>query len=130
MITYSKKVMQEFLHPKNMGEMKNSNGVGEIGNPTCGDILHIYIKVSKNKKGEEILKDIKFKAFGCAAAIASSSMITQLVKGKTLEKAKKINMQNIAKELKGLPPIKLHCSAMAAQALKKAIEDYEKRKNK
>ena len=84
MVEYTKKVMKEFLNPKNMGEMKNPDGVGKVGNPQCGDIMHVFIKVGTNKKGEEVLKDIKFKTFGCAAAIASSSMVTQVIKGKTL----------------------------------------------
>ncbi len=120
--------MQEALHPKNMGEIKNPGGVGKVGNPLCGDILWIYIKVSKNKKGVEILKDIKFKTFGCFAAIASSSMITQAVKGKTLKEAKKLKIKDILKKLKGLPAMKTHCSGMAIEALGKAIADYENKK--
>lgn len=122
---YSKKVMQEFLKPKNMGEIKNPDGVGKIGNPQCGDIMWVYIKV-KNEK----ITDIKFKTFGCAAAIATSSMITQLAKGKTTDKAKKIKISDVAKSLKGLPPLKMHCSELATDALKLAIEDYEKKVKK
>lgn len=118
--TYSKKVKENFLHPKNMGEMKNPDGVGKVGNPTCGDVMQVQIKVENNK-----IKDIKFKTFGCAAAIATSSMITQLAKGKTLDNAKKITQNDVAKSLKGLPPLKMHCSNLASDALKKAIEDYE-----
>jgi len=125
MLTYSKKVMKEFLHPKNMGEIKNPDGVGKVGNPLCGDIMWVYIKV--DRKTDKI-KDIKFKTFGCTAAIATSSMITQLAKGKTLEKAQKISINDIADSLKGLPPIKMHCSAMATQALNKAIADYKNKK--
>jgi len=125
MLTYSKKVMKEFLHPKNMGEIKNPDGVGKVGNPLCGDIMWVYIKV--DRKTDKI-KDIKFKTFGCTAAIATSSMITQLAKGKTLEKAQKISINDIADSLKGLPPIKMHCSAMATQALNKAIVDYKNKK--
>lgn len=128
-LKYSKKVMAHFLHPKNMGEIKNPDGVGKVGNPQCGDILWVYIKVDKKKN---IIKDIKFKTFGCAAAIATSSMITQLAKGKKLGDAKKITRDGIAKSLGGLPPIKMHCSNLAIESLKKAIlnyEDYEK-KNK
>jgi len=128
---YSKKVMQNFMHPKNMGEMKNPDGVGKIGNPICGDIMWVYIKIGKKKfKGQEkeFIKNIKFRTFGCAAAIATSSMITQLAKGKTLEQAEKITSKNIAKSLKGLPPIKMHCSNLASNALKKAIGDYKKKK--
>lgn len=117
--------MKEFTNPKNMGEIKNANGIGKIGNPTCGDILWVYIKVEKDKKGEEILTDIKFKTFGCAAAIATSSMITKLAKGKKLSEVEKINYKDIVDALGGLPNIKIHCSAMASQALKKAIEDYK-----
>ncbi len=124
---YSKKVIENFLHPKNLGEIKNPDGIGKIGNPICGDVMWLYIKVGK-KKGKEIIKDIKFKTFGCAAAIATSSMITQLAKGKTLEQAKKVTRNDIADSLKGLPPIKMHCSNLASEALKKAIEDYKKKK--
>lgn len=125
---YSKKVMQNFLHPKNMGEMKNPDGIGKVGNPVCGDVMWIYIKVGE-KKGEEFIKDIKFKTFGCTAAIATSSMVTQLAKGKNLDDAKKITRNDVAESLKGLPPIKMHCSNLASDGLKKAIEDYKKRKN-
>ncbi|MEK0337509.1 MAG: iron-sulfur cluster assembly scaffold protein [Nitrosopumilus sp.] len=125
MMQYSKKVMENFLHPKNMGEIKNPDGVGKIGNPYCGDIMWVYIKVKNNK-----IIDIKFKTFGCAAAIATSSMVTQLAKGKTLEKAKKITVNDIAKSLKGLPPIKMHCSDLATDALRLAIDDYKKKKKK
>jgi nitrogen fixation NifU-like protein len=120
---YSKKVMENFLHPKNMGEMKNPDGVGKVGNPICGDIMWVYIKVKNNK-----IKNIKFRTFGCAAAIATSSMITQLAKGKTLKAAEKITNKDIAKSLKGLPAVKMHCSNLASDALKKAILDYEKKK--
>jgi len=119
-LQYSKKVMENFMHPKNMGEMKNPDGVGKVGNPTCGDVMQVQIKVKNNK-----IKDIKFKTFGCAAAIATSSMITQLAKGKTLEIARKITRNDIAKSLEGLPPIKMHCSNLASDALKKAIKDYK-----
>ena len=125
-LKYSKKVMENFFHPKNMGEIKNPDGIGKIGNPRCGDIMWVYIKVEK-KKGQEFVKDIKFKTFGCTAAIATSSMITQLAKGKTLEKAQKITRNDVAESLKGLPPIKMHCSNLASNALKKAIEDYKKK---
>ena len=119
---YSKKVMQNFLHPKNMGEIKNPDGFGEIGNPVCGDIIDVYIKVDKKTKK---IKDIKFKTFGCAAAIATSSIITQIAKGKKLQEAKKIKYKEIVKSLGGLPKIKIHCSELAEKALKAAIEDYE-----
>ena len=127
-LSYSKQVMKNFINPKNLGEIKNADGIGKIGNPTCGDIMWLYIDVDKNKKGQEIIKDIKFKTFGCAAAIATSSMITQLAKGKTLKEAQKIGTKNVAESLHGLPPIKMHCSSMAERALKKAIENYEENK--
>ena len=122
---YSEKVMQEFLKPQNMGEIKNPDGVGKIGNPRCGDIMWVYIKVKNDK-----ITDIKFKTFGCGAAIATSSMITQLAKGKTIDKAKKITIKDVASSLKGLPPLKMHCSELATEALRLAIKDYEKKKNK
>ena len=117
--------MKNFMNPKNLGEMKNPSGIGKVGNPTCGDIMWMYIKVDKNKQGKEILKDIKFKTFGCAAAIATSSMITQIAKGKTLKEAEKITRNDVAESLKGLPPIKMHCSNLASEALKAAIKDYK-----
>ena len=120
-LEYSEKVMEEFLKPKNMGNIENPDGVGEVGSPACGDILHMEIKVKDNK-----IEYIKFKTFGCAAAIASTSMITKMVKGKSLEYAEKLTMQDVAEELKGLPQIKMHCSAMGIQALRKAIGDYKK----
>jgi len=122
-LKYSKKVMENFLHPKNMGEIKNPDGIGKVGNPICGDIMWVYIKIKNNK-----ISDIKFKTFGCAAAIATSSMITQLARGKNIQKAKKIKMKNITQNLNGLPPIKMHCSELAIHALKKAIENFEKNK--
>ena len=127
---YSKKVMEHFRNPHNLGEMKDPDAIGKVGNPICGDLLWVYIKVEKNEKGQEILKDIKVKTFGCVAAIATSSMITDLAMGKTLEEAKKITRDNIASALEGLPPIKMHCSNLAADGLHKAIEDYEKKKTK
>ncbi|RLJ10220.1 MAG: iron-sulfur cluster assembly scaffold protein [Candidatus Aenigmatarchaeota archaeon] len=127
-INYSKKVMEHFLHPRNMGEIKNPDGIGKVGNPICGDVMWIYIKVSKNKQGKEIISDIKFQTFGCAAAIATSSMITELAKGKTLEDAMKISHRDVSNALGKLPPIKEHCSNLAIDALRAAIEDYKKRK--
>ena len=117
---YSDKVMEHFQNPRNAGVMDDADGVGEEGNPTCGDLMTIYIKVKDDK-----ITDIKFQTFGCAAAIATSSMITELAKGKTLEEAKKITRQDVADELEGLPPIKMHCSNLAADALHAAIKDYE-----
>ncbi len=123
---YSKKVMENFMNPQNMGTIKNPDGIGRVGNPQCGDIMVMYIKVGgKNKK--EYIKDIKFQTFGCGAAIATSSMITQLAKGKSLDGALKITRGDVADELDGLPPIKMHCSNLASDALQKAIQDYEKK---
>ncbi len=128
-LNYSKEVMKNFMNPKNLGEIKNPDGVGKVGNPVCGDMMYVYIKVGK-KNGKEVLKDVKFKTFGCAAAIATSSMITQLAKGKALGAAQKITRDDVAKSLKGLPPIKMHCSNLASDALREAIKDYKKRKKK
>ncbi len=124
---YSKEVIKHFSNPKNLGEMKNPDAVGIFGNPVCGDVMKVYLKIKKNKKGQGIIEDIKFQTMGCAAAIATSSMITDLAKGKTVEQAKKITNKDVAKSLKGLPPIKMHCSNLAADCLKKAIEDWGKR---
>jgi nitrogen fixation protein NifU and related proteins len=129
-LEYSKKVMNHFKNPKNMGEMKDADAIGQVGNPKCGDIMYVYIKVGKNKHGKEILKDVKFQTMGCIAAIATSSMVTELAKGKTLEEAKKITNQDVADSLGSLPPIKMHCSNLAATALHKAIEKYEGKKGK
>ena len=119
---YNKKVLDAFKNPKNVGEIKNADGIGKVGNPRCGDVMYIYIKVEKG-----IIKDIKFKTFGCVAAIATSSILTELAKGKTLEQAKKISKQDIIDALGNLPNIKIHCSVLAEEGLKKAIEDYEKK---
>ena len=121
---YSKEIMQHFRHPRNVGEMKNYDGLGKVGNPVCGDVLWLYIKVAKNKKGEEIIKKASFKTFGCTVAIANSSLITTLVRGKTLDEALKITKDSILKKLKKVPPIKIHCSVLAVDALHKAIDDY------
>jgi nitrogen fixation NifU-like protein len=117
---YSEKVMEHFANPRNVGEIKDADGIGEIGNPVCGDIMKLYIKVKDNR-----IADVKFKTFGCGAAIATSSMITELVKNKTLEEAEKISRKTVADALDGLPPNKMHCSNLAADALHKAIEDYK-----
>jgi len=122
---YSKKVMEHFQHPRNVGEIKNPEGVGHVGNPICGDIMELYIKVKDNK-----IVDAKFKTFGCGAAIATSSMVTEMVKGKTIEEALKISNRAVAEALDGLPPIKMHCSVLAEDALKAAIEDYLAKKGK
>ena len=127
-IEYSKKVMKNFKNPKNMGEIKNPDGFGKVGNPTCGDIMEVSIKVEKDNKNKEILKDVKFKTFGCAAAIATSSMITQIAKGKPLQEVEKIKYSDIITELGGLPKIKVHCSMMAQEALNKAIKNYKEKK--
>jgi len=116
---YSEKVMDHFRNPRNVGEIPDADGVGTVGNPVCGDLMSIYIKVKDNK-----IDDIKFKTFGCGAAIATSSMVTELARGKTLEEAEKITRQEVANALEGLPPKKMHCSNLASDALKKAIEDY------
>ena len=119
---YTQKVMEHFKNPRNMGEISDADGVGTVGNPVCGDLMTIYIKVKDDR-----LEDIKFKTFGCGSAIATSSMITELAKGKTLEEGLKITRGNVADELGGLPPVKMHCSNLAADALHAAIEDYYKR---
>ena len=122
---YSDKLIEEFRNPKNMGKMENPDGVGKVGNPTCGDVMYLYIKVNDDR-----IVDIKFETFGCAAAIGTSSIITEMAKGLTLDEASKITKQDVADEVDGLPPIKMHCSVLAADALKLAIEDYRKKKGK
>lgn len=117
---YSEKVMDHFQNPRNVGEIKDADGVGTEGNPTCGDLMTIYIKVEDN-----IIADVKFKTFGCGAAIATSSMITEMAVGKTIEEALKITRNDVAEELEGLPPVKMHCSNLAADALRAAIADYK-----
>jgi len=117
---YSEKVMEHFANPRNVGEIPDADGIGKVGNPQCGDVMWLYIKVKDN-----IITDVKFKTFGCGAAIATSSMITELAKGKTIEEAKKISRADVADELGGLPPVKMHCSNLAADALREAIKDYE-----
>jgi len=125
MSVYSKKVMDHFRNPRNVGEIENPDGVGKAGNPVCGDIMELYIKVEDEK-----IVDAKFKTFGCGAAIATSSMVTEMVKGKTIEEALKITNKAVAEALGGLPPIKMHCSVLAEEALKSAIDDYYKNKKK
>ena len=119
---YSDKVMENFKNPKNTGEIPDADGVGTVGNPVCGDMMTMYIKVKDNR-----IADIKFKTFGCGAAIATSSMTTEMAKGKTLEEALQITRKDVATELNGLPPVKMHCSNLAADALHAAIEDYYKK---
>ncbi len=120
---YSEKVMDHFQHPRNVGEIPDADGIGEVGNPVCGDMMTFYIKVKDNR-----LIDIKFKTFGCGAAIAVSSMVSEMAMGKTIEEALKITNELVAQELGGLPPNKMHCSNLGADALHKAIEDYLKKK--
>jgi nitrogen fixation NifU-like protein len=119
---YSEKVMQHFKKPQNMGEIPDADGVGSVGNPTCGDLMTMYIKVKDNR-----IEDVKFKTYGCGAAIATSSMTTELAKGKTIDEAMKISRASVAESLGGLPPVKMHCSNLAADALHAAIEDYQKK---
>ncbi len=121
---YTKKVIKHFKNPHNYGKMENYDGLGKVGNPTCGDVMWLYIKITKNKKGEEVIKDIKFETFGCVAAISTSSIVTDLAKGKTLKEAIKIDRNSIVNALGGLPPIKLHCSVLASDALLEAIYDF------
>jgi nitrogen fixation NifU-like protein len=119
---YSDKVMDHFKNPRNVGEISNADGIGTVGNPVCGDLMSISIKVENNR-----IVDIKFRTFGCGAAIATSSMVTELAKGKTLDEAEKISRQDVASSLEGLPPIKMHCSNLAADALRAAIQNYRKK---
>lgn len=125
---YSEKVMEHFKNPRNVGEIENADGTGHVGNPVCGDIMELYIRVK-----DTTIVDAKFKTFGCGAAIATSSMVTEIVKGKTIEEALKISNRTVVDALDGLPPIKMHCSVLAEEALKSAIDDYlskSKDKNK
>ena len=119
---YSKKVMDHFLRPRNMGVIKNPSGVGRVGNPVCGDVMELYIKI----KGD-VITDVKFKTFGCGAAIASSSMMTEMIKGKTVKEARRLTNLAVADALGGLPPVKRHCSVLAREALENAIKDYQKK---
>jgi nitrogen fixation protein NifU and related proteins len=119
---YSEKVMDHFMHPRNMGEIENADGVGEVGNAKCGDIMKMYLKIDDN-----IISDVKFKTFGCGSAIASSSMSTELIKGKSIEEAMEITNKAVADALDGLPPVKMHCSVLAEQAIKSALLDYSKK---
>ena len=121
---YTKKVIEHFRNPHNFGRMKKPDGVGKVGNLTCGDVMWIYIKVGKDRKGRELIKDIKFETYGCVAALATSSVVTDLAKGKTLKAALKIDKKKVIKSLGGLPVIKIHCSVLAADGLAEAIYDY------
>lgn len=120
---YSEKVMDHFMNPRNVGEMPDADGVGMEGNPTCGDAMQLFIKVEDDR-----IVDAKFRTFGCGAAIAVSSMITEMIKGKTLDEALSISKEAVAQELGGLPPQKMHCSNLGADALRKAVEDYRSKK--
>lgn len=118
-MAYSEKVMEHFANPRNVGEMKDANGVGEVGNSKCGDIMRMYIKVEDN-----VIRDVSFMTFGCGAAIATSSMATELIKGKTIDEALKLTNKAVMEALDGLPPVKVHCSVLAEQAIKAALSDY------
>lgn len=122
-MAYSEKVMDHFANPRNVGEIPDADGVGEVGNPKCGDIMRMYIKVDG-----DVITDVKFKTFGCGAAIATSSMATELIKGKKIEDALKLTNKAVMEALDGLPPVKVHCSVLAEQAIKSAVSDYYKRK--
>ena len=119
---YSEKVMDHFMHPRNMGEIEDASGVGEVGNPACGDVMRLYLKIEDGK-----IVDAKFKTFGCGAAIASSSMTTELIKGKSIDEALKLSNQAVSEALGGIPPAKQHCSVLAEEALQAALEDYKKK---
>ena len=119
---YSDKVMDHFMHPRNMGEIEDASGVGEVGNPACGDVMRLYLKIEDGK-----IVDAKFKTFGCGAAIASSSMTTELIKGKSIDEALKLSNEAVSEALGGLPPAKQHCSVLAEEALQAALEDYKKK---
>jgi nitrogen fixation protein NifU and related proteins len=119
---YTEKVMEHFSNPRNVGEIKEADGIGEVGNPVCGDMMSFYIKVEDNR-----IADVKFKTFGCVAAISVSSMVSEMAMGKTLQEAKLITNKDVARALEGLPKEKMHCSNLGAEALSKAIEDYERR---
>ncbi len=119
---YSQKVMDHFMNPRNVGEIPDADGIGQVGNPVCGDIMKMYMKIKDN-----VITDVKFKTFGCGAAVATSSMATELIMGKTLEEALEISNKTVAEALNGLPPVKMHCSNLAEQAIKAAIDDYRKK---
>ncbi|MBP2649379.1 MAG: nifU [Firmicutes bacterium] len=123
---YTEKVMDHFSNPRNVGDIKDADGVGEVGNAKCGDIMRIYLKVDDN----DVITDVKFKTFGCGAAIATSSMVTEMVKGKTLDEALEVTNAAVAEALGGLPPVKMHCSNLAADAMHEAIKDYKAKKGK
>ncbi len=122
---YTKKVIEHFRNPRNFGKIKKPDGIGKVGNIVCGDVMWLYIKVDKDKKGKEKIKDVKFETFGCVAALATSSIITEIVKGKTIQEAIELDRRKIADALGGLPPIKIHCSVLAEDAVKAAIRDFQ-----
>ncbi len=130
MALYSKEVMKHFKNPQNVGKMKNFDAIGKVGNLRCGDIMYLYLKIGKNKKGEEMIKDIKFETFGCTVAIANTSLLTTMVKGKTLAKALKVTKDDLVKKFKNVPLIKVHCSLLAVDALSEAIYDYYRKQKK
>ena len=123
---YSDKVMEHFMNPKNVGEIENASGIGEVGNAKCGDIMRIYLDIDPET---QVINDVKFKTFGCGSAIASSSMATEMVKGKTIHEALAVTNKAVAEALDGLPPVKMHCSVLAEQAIKAALIDYAKKNN-
>jgi nitrogen fixation NifU-like protein len=122
-IGYTEKVMEHFMHPRNVGTIENPDGYGKVGNPVCGDLMEIFIKVK-----DDIITDIKFRTFGCGSAIATSSMVTEMAKGMQVDEAMKITRGDVADELEGLPPRKMHCSNLASNALQEAIKDYKSKK--
>ena len=124
-LPYSEKVMDHFLNPRNCGEIKDADGIGTVGNPICGDVMKMFLKIENN-----IIVDIKFKTFGCGAAISTSSMVTEMVKGKSIDEALKITNKTVAEALGGLPPIKMHCSVLAEEALRSALKDYYTKQGK
>lgn len=127
---YSEEVMKHFRNPMNMGKLDDADGIGKVGNIVCGDVMWLYIKVKKNSNGDEIIEDVKWQTFGCVAAIATSSVVSSIAKGKTLEEAIALTNEKIVDELKGLPPIKIHCSLLAVDALHEAIYDYLKKQKR
>ena len=122
---YTEKVLDHFQNPRNVGELENANGVGMVGNAKCGDIMQMFIRVND----DEVIEEVTFKTFGCGAAVATSSMATELIKGKTVEEALKLSTEAVVEALEGLPPAKIHCSVLAEEAVKAAVEDYRNRKN-
>jgi len=124
-LPYSEKVMEHFTHPRNVGEIADASGVGTVGNPICGDVMKMYLKIENN-----IIVDVKFKTFGCGAALATSSMVTEMVKGKSIDDALKVTNKAVAEALGGLPPVKMHCSVLAEEALRSALKDYYQKQGK